>query len=610
MSKNIRKYRTNQPTKKGNSKISIVNLSTYTSPEVVEDKSKEWVGFGDDNNYFQYLIDRYNGSATNGAIINAISSMIYGRGLDATDSARKPDQYAMMISLFKKETLRRAISDLKLTGQCALQIIYSKDKKKVAKVEHLPIETLRAEKCGENDEKIQAYYYHPNWADIKPSEKPLRIPSFGLSKIPKDIEVLYIKPYKAGMFYYSTPDYQGGLQYAELEEEISNYHINNVQNGLAPSMLINMNNGVPNEEAQILIENKIKNKFSGSSNSGKFILAFNDNKESAADINPVQLSDAHNQYQFLSEESQKKILVSHRVVSPMLLGIKDNTGLGNNADELKTASILMDNTVIRPFQDLLIDALDRILAFNNVSLNLYFKTLQPLEFTDYNALKDKETQEEETGVKMSKDNKDFNDEEMLNALDGETITDEWELVDKREYSEDNEDVEEWANKLIKEKKTGLQKLADFIKSKPNEKSYLDKSYYKVRYEYSEKYSSGNSRKFCRNMMQRTSKGIVYRKEDIDQASFSGVNKSFGHKGQNYSLFKYKGGVNCGHFWSENLYRLKKKTDGTYREDKSLSSSEEVNSIPKSYKPNPQGNKESKIAPKDMDNNGHHPNYKS
>ena len=610
MSKNIRKYRTNKPANRNNSKISIVNLSTYTSPEVVEDKSKEWVGFGDDNNYFQYLIDRYNGSATNGAIINAISSMIYGRGLDATDSARKPDQYAMMISLFKKETLRRAISDLKLTGQCALQVIYSKDKKRVAKVEHLPIETLRAEKCGENDEEVQAYYYHPNWADIKPSEKPLRIPSFGLSERPKDIEVLYIKPYKAGMFYYSTPDYQGGLQYAELEEEISNYHINNVQNGLAPSMLINMNNGVPNEEAQTMIENKIKNKFSGSSNSGKFILAFNDNKESAADINPVQLSDAHNQYQFLSEESQKKILVSHRVVSPMLLGIKDNTGLGNNADELKTASILMDNTVIRPFQDLLIDALDRILAFNNVSLNLYFKTLQPLEFTDYNAIKDKETQEEETGVKMSKDNNDFNDDEMLNALDGEMITDEWELVDKREYSEDNEDVEEWANKLIKEKKTGLQKLADFIKSKPNEKSYLDKSYYKVRYEYSEKYSSGNSRKFCRNMMQRTSKGVVYRKEDIDQASFSGVNKSFGHKGQNYSLFKYKGGVNCGHFWSENLYRLKKKTDGTYREDKSLSSSEEVNSIPKSYKPNPKGNKESKIAPKDMANNGHHPNYKS
>ncbi len=126
-------------------------------------------------------------------------------------------------------------------------------------------------------------------------------------------------------------------------------------NGLAPSMLINFNNGTPNQEERKLIEQKIAQKFSGTSNAGKFILAFNDNKDSQAEITPVQLSDAHNQYQFLSDESAKKIMVAHRIVSPMLLGIKDSSGLGNNADEIKTASLLMDNTVIRPFQKLLID---------------------------------------------------------------------------------------------------------------------------------------------------------------------------------------------------------------------------------------------------------------
>ena len=287
----------------------------------------------------------------------------------------------------------------------------------------------------------------------------------------------------------------------------------------------------------------------------------------------------------------------------MLLGVKDSSGLGNNADELKTASLLMDNTVIRPFQTLLINAFDDILAYNDISLNLYFKTLQPLEFKELDNVVDEETREEETGVKLSKENEDFNDEEMLNALDGEEISDEWELVEKREYSEDNESVEDWVDKLIKEKKSTLNKLADFIKSKPNDKSKLDKSYYKIRYEYSEKYSSGNSRKFCKNMMSRTSKGVVYRKEDIDQASFSGVNKSFGHKGNNYSLFKYKGGVNCGHFWSENLYRLKSKTE------KYISKGKEVDSIPKSYSPKGEEYKTAEIAPKDMPNNGRHPNNK-
>ena len=585
--------------------LRVLNLSTYTSPKITENKTDNFVAYGDDNNYFQFLIDRYNGSATNNAIINGMSEMIFGKGLDATDSARKPEAYAKMITLFHDDCVRRLASDLKLMGNCAMQVIYSKDRKSIARVEHIPVETLRAEKCNEKGE-IEAYYMHPDWANYKKSDKPLRIEAFGFGN--ESIQIYYVKPYKAGFKYYSPVDYQGGLQYAELEEEISNYHLNNIMNGLAPSMLINFNNGTPDPEQRQLIENRIYQKFSGSSNSGKFIMSFNDDPATAATIEPIQLSDAHNQYQFLSDESMRKIMVAHRVVSPMLLGVKDSTGLGNNADELKTASILMDNTVIRPFQTLLIKAFDNVLAYNDISLNLYFKTLQPLEFTDLNNVMDAETREEETGVKMSAQ-VDFDDEEMLNSLDGETIDAEWELVEKREYSEDNEDVDTWANKLIKEKKTSLQKLADFIKSKPSDNSFLDKSFYKVRYEYSEKYSSGKSRLFCKNMMQRTSSGVVYRKEDIDQASFQGVNNSFGHKGQNYSLFKYKGGVNCGHFWSENLYRLKTKTDGTFVEDKALSSSEEVDSIPNSYKPKGAEYKESKIAPKDMANNGHHPNYK-
>ena len=580
--------------------LRVLNLSTYTSPKIKETKTDNFVSYGEDNNYFQFLIDRYNGSATNNAIINGMSEMIFGRGLDATDSSRKPEAYAQMITLFHDDCVRRLSSDLKLMGQCAMQVIYSKDRKTIARVEHIPVETLRAEKCNEKGE-IEAYYMHPDWANYKKNDTLKRIEAFGYGK--EAIQIYYVQPYKAGYKYYSPVDYQGGIQYAELEEEISNYHINNIMNGLAPSMLINFNNGTPDPEQRQLIENRIYQKFSGSSNSGKFILSFNDDANTAASIEPIQLSDAHNQYQFLSDESMRKIMVAHRVVSPMLLGVKDSSGLGNNADELKTASILMDNTVIRPFQTLLINAFDDVLAYNDISLNLYFKTLQPLEFKDLDNVVDEKTREEETGVKLAKENEDFNDEEMLNALDGEEISDEWELVEKREYSEDNESVEDWAGSLVKEKKSTLNKLADFIKSKPNDKSKLDKSFYKVRYEYSEKYSSDNSRNFCTTMMGRTSKGVVYRKEDIDQASFSGVNKSFGHKGNNYSLFKYKGGVNCGHYWSENLYRLKSKTE------KYISKGKEVDSIPKSYTPKGEEYRTSEIAPKDMPNNGHHPNYK-
>lgn len=411
VNKMAKKRLANNPLPKaGKGKIHIVNMSSYTRPEIVEQYNRDWVEYGEDNNYFSYLIDRYNGSATNNAAINGIAEMIYGKGLDAVEEDAKGKDYKDMKELFTKSCMKKICYDYKMMGQAALQVIYSKDRKKIVQVEHMPVETLRAEKANTKGE-IQGYYYAKDWSEVTYKIQPKRIPAFGSSN--SGLEILYIKPYRAGFYYYSPVDYQGGLQYAELEEEIANYHINNIQNGLAPSMLINFNNGVPTEEQRSLIESNIQEKFSGSSNAGRFILAFNDSKELSASIEPVILSDAHEQYKFLSDESMRKVMVSHRIVSPMLVGIKDNTGLGNNADELMTASILMDNTVIRPMQVTILDELEKILMYNGVELDIYFKTLQPLEFTDLtNAITDSEI-EKETGIK--KGDSEIIEEESINT---------------------------------------------------------------------------------------------------------------------------------------------------------------------------------------------------
>ena len=544
------------------SEFGFVNLSTYTSPEVKEVNGADWIEYGADNNYFQFLIDRYNGSPTNNAAINGISQAIYGKGLNATDSNRKPNEYAQMISLFRKDVVRRVCYDLKLMGQCAIQVIYSKDRSKIVQLEHMPIETLRAEKC-DADGNVPAYYYFNDWANLKKTDQPLRIPAFGMSK--ESIEIYYIKPYKSGFYYYSPVDYQGGLQYAELEEEVSNYHLNNIMNGLSPSMLINFNNGTPNQQERQLIETKIAQKFSGTSNAGKFILAFNDNKESQAEITPVQLSDAHNQYQFLSEESTSKIMVAHRIVSPMLLGIKDGSGLGNNADEIKTASLLMDNTVIRPFQELLIDSFDNILAYNEISLNLYFTTLQPLEFTEVDqTLQDKETIEEETGVEMSSDKTELDD--FMQEFGEDEDLSEWELIDERKVDYDSEQALDYQiDQLNKKDKSTLSKIWEFVSTgtaRPNAKSKQDEDFeglkFKVRYQYAplkDTISDGKdvSRDFCKEMVKAKK---IYRKEDILKMDSVKLNYGWAEKGKQssgYSIWEYKGGGACHHYWARKTY---------------------------------------------------------
>ena len=535
------------------SEIEVVSLSKYTTPVVEEVKNKEWIMYGEDNNYFQWLIDRSTKSTTNGGIINSMVRMIYGKGLDATDSNRKPEQYAQMKTIFSKDALRGVIMDRKLLGMGAFQINYKGGQ--VNKALHFPMNTLRAEKCNEDGE-IEAWYYHPNWAEFKAADKPLRIPAFGFGN-GKENEIFVVKPYVAGYSYYPPVDYQGALPYAVLEEEIADYLINDTLNGFSGTKVINFNNGVPDEEKRREIKRDVMNKLTGARGE-KVIVAFNNNKEGATTVEDLPLNDAPQHYEYLSRECQEKLIVGHKVTSPMLLGIRTgNNGLGNNADEIKTASLLYDNLVIRTFQEELLDVIDEILAVNEISLNTYFKTIQPLEFTEVDNVLDEETKEEETGVKMSAD---FDP----TSLGEDENLDEWELIDKMEVDYDlEEQLDAEINALNNPKKSLLSKIYNFVSTgtaRPNAKSKQDKEVkdfkYKVRYQY-----TGNpnpQRGFCKKMMSAKK---IYRKEDIIAMGEKVVNKGWGPNGADkYSIWLYKGGGNCHHKWQRRTYKSKQSID--------------------------------------------------
>ena len=596
------------------SDLRIINLSSYTSPEIVEKSNKRFVAYGSDNNFFGHLISNYENSPTNNAIINGISQMIYGKGLDALDSSKKPEQYAQMVALFNKDCVRKLCYDLKLMGQCAMQVIYSKDRKTIAQVEHIPVENLRAEKCNEKGE-IEAYYYSDNWQRVTTRTELKRIPAFGYSN--ENIEIVYVKPYRAGYKYYSSPDYTGCLQWCEIESEVSNFHLNNAANSFSPNTFIQFNNGIPSAEERQITEKRIADKFTGSSGS-KFILAYNDNPEGKATVETLQVSDAHNTYQYVSEEATKKIMVGHRVVSPLLLGIKDNTGLGNNADELQTASTLMDNTVIRPFQHLLIDAFDSILAFNNISLKLYFKTLQPLEFTDLENVEDKETKEEETGVKLSKDLPADLGSKIADTLidlgeDEADLLNDFDVMDEREVDYDQEDgLDEVITDLNKPKeKSTLAKIWEFVSTgsaKPYSKSDQDGTSkqekevgntFLVRYMYSPQRYSANTRPFCKKMVDAKK---VYRKEDIQAMTTKAVNPGFGKGGSDtYSIWLYKGGARCQHKWLRKTYVRK---DGAKSLGDAITTTEARS---RGFKPGANAQKVP-VAPKDMKYKGYTAEY--
>jgi len=583
------------------SNISIVNLSAYTSPVIQENKKSDYIEYGVDNNYFQYLIDRYLYSATNNAIITGVTNMIYGKGLDALDSNRKPNEYAQMRSIIKGDMLKKVAMERKMLGMGAMQVVMEKGK--VKSIDHFPMNTLRAEKCNDKGE-IEAWYYYPDWTKKKPSEQAKRIPAFGFGN-GNEVEMYVVHPYVSGFHYYTPIDYSGALPYAKLEEEISDYLINDVQNGFSGTKVINFNNGIPSEEMRDKIKRDVLSKITGSRGE-KVIVAFNANAESKTTVEDIPLNDAPAHYEYLSKECFEKLIVGHRVTSPMLLGIRDTGGgLGNNADEIKTATLLFDNIVIKPYQLELINAIDEILAVNDISLKLYFKTIQPLEFVDASGM-NAETAEEETGIKMSA----HTDPNIANALidKGEELGEEWVLIDETEVDlESEEDLDAEIESLNNPKKKELsliQKLATAITGRPNAKSSQDENVDGIRFITRYKYSGAESgeREFC-NKMLRASK--LYRKEDIVNTNSNFVNAGQGHKGLPYDLFLYKGGVNCKHKWLRQTYVSFENVKIDVNSPKATQIS--TNKAEK-YGYRVRNPKEVAMTPFDMPNHGHHPDY--
>ena len=589
--------------------LHLIQLGQYERPTITEERNKDWVFIGDNNDYYQSLIDAYMDSTTNNAVINGVVNQIYGKGLDATDSVQKPDQYAQMKSLVKPHDLRNVCQDLKLLGEAAFQITYNGNK--ISAITHFPRETLRAEKMNDNGE-VKNYFYSADWTKVDRNTKLKKFPVFGSGA---QNEIFIIKRYVTGFYYYSPADYN--TAYATLEDEIACYLINDTQNGFSGTKVVNFNNGVPDREKQLAIKNDVMNKLTGSYGE-RVIVAFNNNAESKTSVENIPLDNAPQHYEYLSTECSKKIMLTHRVTSPLLLGLSSANGFSSNADEIENASRLFNNVVIQPYQNLLIDSLDAILAVNDISLNLHFKTIEPLEFMDLDNVEGEENIEEQTGIKEEEEsteleimasksvsNKD-SDELLKDALDSlkgvKMDTEEFEIVDIRDLDDENESVEDWAKSMIQ--------LSDVVDSKEDGFSTLDKSMYKVRYKYAKGSSrGGESREFCKEMMNRTSAGIVYRLEDIDKASrdmnFKAAKLPM-HKGQKYDLFKFKGGVYCRHKWQQILYKIKK---GKEVGSDDLDDYKKSKTIPKSYEPKPRGRKQAVKAPVNMPNNGHHPNYK-
>jgi hypothetical protein len=265
---------------------------------------------------------------------------------------------------------------------------------------HVPVQTLRAEKLY-GSPRIDNYYYCTDWNDQRKIKDKKKIPAFETSN--EKMEILYVKNYTPNLYYYYLPDWISALQYSIVEAELSNLHTNNILNGFLPMVMLNMNSGIPAPEERQTIEDLLYAKFTGTNNAGKFMLSFNDDPTTKPTIDIIQIDNLHEKFSYVAEYAQDRILVAHRVTSPLLFGIRtQNNGFSSQSEEMKTAFSILQTMTISPFQNVILNTLDYALTMGGwEDAQLYFEQLTPLTILAQQA--------EETGQSIEQIEEDTND---------------------------------------------------------------------------------------------------------------------------------------------------------------------------------------------------------
>ena len=355
------------------SNLITINFSEYSNPKFLEKKNQEWVSYGDDNKYPYHLLSLLNTSAKHNAIVNGKANFITGKGIYFEDETKQPLVYQDINRSGENinDILDKAALDIESFGGAYLEIIYNPFGGATS-LYHIDYCKVRS------NEKNTHFYISEQWETKQKPDDVICVEAFNPEK-PSGKQIIYLKEYRPGVNTYTLPSYQGALNYIELDVAVSEFHLNAIHNGMMPSKLISFNNGTPTAEEQRIVERKMKEKFAGEKNAGKFIINFNDDPAKAPTVIDLSASDLDKQFDLLNKTIQQEIFSGHRVTSPMLFGIKTEGQLGGRS-ELRDAYEIFQNTYVNNKQQFLERWFAYILPLFGMDGEFHIQPTEPLGF--------------------------------------------------------------------------------------------------------------------------------------------------------------------------------------------------------------------------------------
>lgn len=345
----------NEPINNTNNVISLgfaalFPVSEENIPSAVEKKirGKDFISYGEDNHYPDFLYGLYLDCATLQSIINGIVDYVLGNEVyfkgSKTETVNSKGETA-------KDIIEKATSDYLIYGHFFLQIIRNMGGQ-VSEIYWIDAQNMRS------DEKNEVFFYSEDWGKsygrVDYTVYPKYVPSH--ESIPSSI--LMVKtPQSRGT--YGTPLWAGAIKSALIETKIEDFHLNEISNNFLSSCIVNFNNGKPSDEQKAQIEEDMEEKFSGNGNAGRMMLSFNDSEEHKTTIERLNSDDFDQRYNDLAKRTRDQLFIAFRAI-PILFGLTSEANTGFSTEEFGQSFKLFNRTMVRPIQNKLIDAFEKI----------------------------------------------------------------------------------------------------------------------------------------------------------------------------------------------------------------------------------------------------------
>jgi len=370
----------NNNEKKKQSDLKLITMAADCIPSYAETISASGViNYGDNNRFPQFLQDLFYKSGKHAALIETKARMIGGNGIN-TDGL-SDDAILFISNRHGSDNLNEIVSmwsmDLEMYGGFAAQAIWSRDRTIVAQVEYLDIASVRIKKPDPKKPNKTNYLVSDNWSSYSTNETIL-YPEFSEVDRQKSNQIIYVQEHRVGDNWYPIPGYMAGLNWIDIDNEISNFHRNNIKNSFSPSFIINMPQGIPTEEEMEIVLKQLRKQYEGAKNAGKIFISFSEDKDSAPQITPIEMNTTDDRFAQLVKDAENGIYISHRITNPALFGVKTAGELGNTNDLVKDLAIFQ-SVYVNPKQQIIERELNRLaraagvtdkLTLNKYSLDL------------------------------------------------------------------------------------------------------------------------------------------------------------------------------------------------------------------------------------------------